>query len=86
MHCLASHAPSPHTIGSPFNLFVQVAAGSVAAYLHESLHHFVDASAIEDMAGCLDYLSASDCIARGFRYGELVRGQTWLSSLHYLTA
>lgn len=44
-------------------------AGSVGAFLHENLHHFVDASAVEDMAGCLAYLSDADCIAGGMRYG-----------------
>lgn len=42
-------------------------AGSVAAFLHENLCSFVENSAIEDLAGCLDEISASDVLAAGTR-------------------
>jgi cell cycle checkpoint protein len=46
-----------------------LAAGSVAAFLHENLPNFVDDGAVGDLAGCLDYLSAADVLAGGVRWG-----------------
>lgn len=44
-------------------------AGSVAAYLHENVHNFIDESAIEDIASCMEYISDSDLVASTIRYG-----------------
>lgn len=44
-------------------------AGTVAAFLHENLPNFVADSAAADMASCLSYLSAADCIASSTRWG-----------------
>ncbi|KAL4422561.1 hypothetical protein ABPG75_008758 [Micractinium tetrahymenae] len=44
-------------------------AGSVAAFLHENVLHFIDDSAVEDAAACLEQLSAADCLASGRRWG-----------------
>ena len=44
-------------------------AGSVAAFLHENLPHFVEEDAVGDLAACLDYLGAADVMASGRRWG-----------------
>lgn len=45
-------------------------AGSVAAFLHENVLHFIEDSAAEDTAACLEQLSAADCLVSGRRWGS----------------
>ncbi|KAL4424733.1 hypothetical protein ABPG77_000076 [Micractinium sp. CCAP 211/92] len=44
-------------------------AGSVSAFLHENVLHFIEDSAVEDAAACMEQLSAADCLASGRRWG-----------------
>eukprot|EP00887_Chlorella_sp_A99_P000359 scaffold13.g359.t1 len=45
-------------------------AGTVAAFLHENLPHFVADPGVPDMAAALAYLSAADCVASSTRWGS----------------
>ena len=60
---------------------VTSSAGSVAAFLHENVLHFIEDVAIEDVAGCLEQLSAADCMASGRRWGSESMLPAWVSAL-----
>jgi hypothetical protein len=64
----ALHGPAPTDPASPPPLPLPH-AGSVAAFLHENVLHFIDDDAAADAAGCLDALSAADVLASSRQWG-----------------
>lgn len=67
-YCWATCCPCerPHAL----NARLRAPADSVAAFLQENLLNFVDEAAVEDVADCLEQLSAADVMAAGRRWGS----------------